>query len=74
VSGQVIAEDNAFSIGGYLVLDAMASFRQGRWKVSLNLRNLTGRDYETRGFSSTSVIPADPFAAVGRVEVSLGSR
>jgi iron complex outermembrane receptor protein len=74
VSRQFIAEENAFAIDDYLVLDAMIAFKRGRWRGSLNLKNLTDRDYETRGFSSTSVLPADPFTVQGRIEVSLGSR
>jgi len=74
VSRQFIAEENAFAIDDYLVLDAMVAFKRGRWRGSLNLKNLTDRDYATRGFSSTSVLPADPFTVHGRIEVSLGSR
>lgn len=74
VSRQFIAEDNAFSIDGYVVLDAMVALKRGRWRWSVNLNNLTDRDFETRGFSSTSVLPADPFAAYAKVEVSLGAR
>jgi len=74
VSRQFIAEENAFAIDDYLLLDAMVAFKRGRWRCSLNLKNLTDRDYETRGFSSTSVLPADPFTIHGRIEVALGSR
>jgi iron complex outermembrane receptor protein len=74
VSEQFIAADNAFTIAGYFLLDAMASYTHGRITATLNLKNLTNRDYETRGFSGYSAIPGNPFAAYGRVAVALGSR
>jgi TonB-dependent siderophore receptor len=74
VSEQFIAEDNAFRIDGYVLLDAMASYSKGRITATLNLKNLTDREYETRGFSGYSAIPGYPFAAHGRVTVAFGSR
>jgi iron complex outermembrane recepter protein len=62
VSSQFIAEDNGYKIDGYLTLDAYAAYQFENWRVSLNLKNLTDHDYETRGFGSTSVIPADPIS------------
>ena len=63
VSDQFIAEDNAFAIHSYALLDAAVSYTRGDWEFSLNLKNLADRDYETRGFGSSSVIPAQPFSA-----------
>jgi iron complex outermembrane receptor protein len=74
VSGQFIGEDNEQRIDDYVTLDAMASLKTGRVKWSLNLRNLTDTEYETRGFGSASVIPADPIAVYGKIEVNLGGR
>jgi outer membrane receptor protein involved in Fe transport len=74
VSDQFIAESNDFEISGYFLLDAMASFTKGRITATLNLKNLTDREYETRGFSGYSAIPGNPFAAYGRIAVALGSR
>jgi TonB-dependent siderophore receptor len=74
VSEQFIAENNEHAIDGYFLLDAMASYTRGRVTASLNLKNLTDREYETRGFSGYSAIPGNPFAAYGRVAVALGSR
>jgi TonB-dependent siderophore receptor len=74
VSEQFIAEDNAFRISGYFLMDAMASYSRGRITATLNLKNLTDREYETRGFSGYSAIPGNPFAAYGRLAVALGSR
>jgi len=74
VSEQFIAEDNAFRIDGYFLLDAMASYTKGRVTATLNLKNITDREYETRGFGGYSAIPGYPFAAYGRVAVALGSR
>lgn len=73
VSGQYIAPDNAYPIKGYLTLDATVSYKVKNWKWSLNFKNLTNHDYETRGFGNSAVIPADPFAVYARIELSLGS-
>ena len=68
VSGQFIAPDNAFEIPGYFTVGATVYYRVRQWKLSVNLKNLTDRDYETRGFSNSAVIPADPFAAYASVQ------
>ena len=73
VAEQFIDEDNEFAIESYLLLDAMASYRRGRFKGSLHFKNITDREYETRGFGSASVIPASPFAVYGRIEIGLGA-
>ena len=61
VASQFIAEDNQYSIGGVLTLDASMSYRYRQATIRINARNLTDRTYETRGFGATSVIPASPF-------------
>jgi TonB-dependent siderophore receptor len=63
VSDHVIAPDNAFEIDAYLTLEAAIFQRWNRGRLSLQLKNLTDTTYETRGFGSTSVIPADPLSA-----------
>jgi iron complex outermembrane receptor protein len=68
VSSQFIAEDNEFEIDSYVVFDAAVYYSFGDWDLSLNLKNLTDEEYETRGFGSTSVIPASEFAAYGAVQ------
>jgi outer membrane receptor protein involved in Fe transport len=72
VGRQFIAEDNAFAIDAHLVLDAMASYRLRGATLALNAKNLTGREYETRGFGRSAVIPADPFALYATVAVGFG--
>ncbi len=72
VGRQFIAEDNAFAIDSYVVLDAMASYKLKRTTLSVNFKNLAGAEYETRGFGRSAVIPADPFAVYGTVSVNLG--
>jgi iron complex outermembrane receptor protein len=72
VGRQFIAEDNAFAIDSYVTVDAMASYKVKRTTLSVNFKNLTGREYETRGFGRSAVIPADPFAVYGTVAVTLG--
>ena len=60
VSDQFIAEDNEFAIDGVLTFDAMASYAFLDLLLELNIRNLTNREYNRRGFGDTSVTPADP--------------
>jgi TonB-dependent siderophore receptor len=74
VGKQFIAEDNAFEIDSYWLLDAMLSYKVGRATLRLNLKNLTDTEYYTRGFSNTSVLPGAPFAAYGSIQLALGSR
>jgi outer membrane receptor protein involved in Fe transport len=62
ISGQFIAADNQYEIDHSLTFNAGLAYRLEDWRLSLNLKNLTGTKYETRGFGSTSVLPADPFA------------
>ncbi|HET9482044.1 MAG TPA: TonB-dependent siderophore receptor [Candidatus Polarisedimenticolia bacterium] len=68
LSDQYIAEDNAFAIDEYVTVDAAVYYTTGPWDLSLNFWNLTDREYETRGFGSTSVIPAAPFSVFGGVQ------
>jgi TonB-dependent siderophore receptor len=63
LSSQFIAEDNAFAIDSVLTFDATAFYRIGDFRLRVNLKNLTDREYFMRGFGSSSVIPAPPFTA-----------
>ncbi len=71
LSGQFIAPDNAFQIDGHLTFDAVVSWRVENWRISLNLKNLTDRHFETRGFGATSVIPATTFGAYGTIQFTM---
>lgn len=71
VASQFIAEDNRFSIGSVLTLDASASYTYKQATIRLNARNLTDREYETRGFGAMSVIPAPPFGLYSAIQVEL---
>jgi outer membrane receptor protein involved in Fe transport len=71
VSSQYIAPDNGFAIDGYVTFDAMLSYGRKSWLLKLNFKNLTNRDFETRGFGNSAVIPANPFAIYANVEFSL---
>jgi iron complex outermembrane receptor protein len=73
-SDQFIAEDNRFRIGGYATLEAGVSYEAKPARFSMNFKNLTGTEYETRGFGAVSAIPARPFEIVCRVEFRVGSR
>ncbi len=74
LSEQTIAEDNRYSIAGYATLDAMVSYEVRRLRLRLNLRNMTGTEYASRGFGSVSAIPARPFEASMRAELGFGRR
>ena len=74
VSEQFVGEDNRYTIDGYAVLDAAASYKRGRARFAVNLKNITGTEYATRGFGGVSAIPARPFEVLGRIDVRLGSR
>ena len=74
VSEQFVGEDNRYTIDGYAVLDAAASYKRGRARFAVNLKNITGTEYATRGFGGVSAIPARPFEVLGRIDLRLGSR
>jgi iron complex outermembrane receptor protein len=74
LSEQFIDEDNAYKIDGFFTLDAMLYYQIGNWRWSLNAKNLTDTEYETRGFSlfySASVLPGNPRAFYGQIELRL---
>ncbi len=64
VGDQFVSEENAFTIDGVLTLDLGVSYAYEDVTWRLNVRNLTDREYVTRGFGEYSVIPADPITAV----------
>jgi TonB-dependent siderophore receptor len=74
LSEQFIDEDNAYKIDDIFTLDAMLYYQIGNWRWSLNVKNLTDTEYETRGFSlfySASVLPGNPRAIYGQMEFRL---
>ncbi|MCI0692354.1 TonB-dependent receptor [candidate division KSB1 bacterium] len=74
LSEQFIDEDNAYKIDDIFTLDAMLYYQIGNWRWSLNVKNLTDTEYETRGFSlfySASVLPGSPRAIYGQMEFRL---
>jgi iron complex outermembrane receptor protein len=74
LSEQFIDEDNAYKIDDIFTLDAMLYYQIGNWRWSLNAKNLTDTEYETRGFSlfySASVLPGNPRAIYGQIEFKL---
>jgi outer membrane receptor protein involved in Fe transport len=74
VGEQYVSEDNRHTIEAYTTLDAAVSYELGRVRLRAHLRNLTGTEYETRGFGSASAIPARPFEASARAELGFGRR
>ena len=71
VGNQFVAEDNVYEVNGALTLDCGLTYRQGPGLLRINLKNLTGSEYETRGFGGTSVIPAAPFSFKATLGYSL---
>jgi TonB-dependent siderophore receptor len=71
ISSQFIDEDNVYESDGYATIDGMVYYSIGNWRWSLNFKNITDTEYETRGFGSASVIPGNPFAVYGAVEFKL---
>jgi iron complex outermembrane recepter protein len=69
VSRQFIAADNAFAIPAAFTADAALSYQVGRFRAHLNAKNLTGKKTYTRGFGSSSVIPAPGFGLYAGIEV-----
>jgi TonB-dependent siderophore receptor len=72
LSEQFIAEDNAFELDATTLLNAALFYDLNDWSLGLHLDNLTDEAYFTRGFGSTSVIPAPGFALHGTVEYRFG--
>lgn len=68
VGRRFTAEDNLVALADVLLLDGGAGYDLGAWGISLDLDNVTGEEYETRAFGSSSVLPAAPFSARLRVE------
>lgn len=71
VSSQYIDEDNAFQIDDYLTFDATIFYSLTPWRWSINVKNITDRDYETRGFNQFSVTPARPRAVYAAIDFAL---
>ncbi len=71
VASQFIAEGNQFQIRDVLTLDASVSYAYRKMKFRINAKNLTNQEYETRGFGSTSIIPANPFGMYCAFEINL---
>ena len=71
VGSQFAAEDNVYEIDSALTLDCGLTYRQGPALLRLNLKNVTGSEYETRGFGAASVIPAAPFSFKATLGYSL---
>ena len=63
VSDQFIAEDNSFVIDSVFTIAAVASYAYRDIVIDLNIKNLTNREYNLRGFGDTSITPADPVTA-----------
>ena len=51
-----------------------ALFLNHNARFAVNLKNITGTEYATRGFGGVSAIPARPFEILGRIDVRVGSR
>jgi TonB-dependent siderophore receptor len=74
VGEQFVGEDNRYHIDSYATLDAALSYSIKQGRFSLHARNITGTEYETRGFGGVSAIPARPFELLARLDLRIGSR
>ncbi|HET9225170.1 MAG TPA: TonB-dependent siderophore receptor, partial [Thermoanaerobaculia bacterium] len=72
LSEQFIAEDNAFELEDTYTLNAALYYDLRDWSLGLHFDNLTDEEYFTRGFGSTSVIPAPGFAVRGNLAYRIG--
>jgi iron complex outermembrane recepter protein len=50
--------DNEFEIDGYFLYDMTLFYHSDQWEFRVNIKNITGKKYLTRGFGPYSVIPA----------------
>jgi TonB-dependent siderophore receptor len=73
LSDQFIAEDNVFALNDTFTLAAAVFYDLRDWSVSLHFDNLTGEKYFTRGFGSTSVIPAPGLAVQASLAYRIGT-
>ena len=71
VGEQFISEQNQFVIYGVLTVDVGLSYTYEDVLWRLRVRNLTDREYSTRGFGEYSVIPADPISVYSSLGWSL---
>ena len=71
VGAQFIDEDNVFEIDGALTLDASLRYSLGAATLRINGSNLTDKEFYSRGFGTTSVIPANPLGVTIGVDWSL---
>jgi TonB-dependent siderophore receptor len=69
---QFIAEDNAFELDSTFTLSASLFYELSNWSLGLHFDNLTDEEYFTRGFGSTSVIPAHKLAVQGTLAYRFG--
>lgn len=74
LSKQFIDEANSFEIDDTLTFDAALYLDRGDWRFNLNARNLTDEEYFTRGFGSTSVLPAPGLTVQGGVQYRFSLR
>lgn len=72
LSEQFIAEDNAFELDSTFTLSAALFYDVGDWSLGLHLENLTDEETFTRGFGSTSVIPAPGLTLQGNLAYRIG--
>jgi TonB-dependent siderophore receptor len=72
LSEQFIAEDNAFELESTFTLNAALFYDLGDWSLGLHLENLTEEETFTRGFGSTSVIPAPGLTVQGNLAYRIG--
>lgn len=69
VSGQFINDTNTVRFSPYEVIEMGASYTAGRVQYSLNLTNVTDREYWTSSLGNRQLYPGQPFNALFQVRI-----
>lgn len=72
VASRFATYDNATELDSYTIVNAGVSYKKDRWKVRLNLNNLTDEEYiqSAKGGLARIVYPGEPFNATASVSYS----
>lgn len=64
---------NSFVLDSYFLTNASLSFRRGKWRVGLNIRNLFDIDFieSAENNRSSEIFPGEDFTVIGSVSVEL---
>jgi iron complex outermembrane receptor protein len=69
VTSQFINDSNTVGFSGYELLDAGVAYSRGRFQYTLNLTNLTDREYFTSSLGNRQLYPGQPFNVLATIRV-----